>query len=71
MPSWHVVEALVEVLGTKHPQATPEEILPRFYDLWQRAIDEESEAPDRRISCAAQRSARPAGVVQVGASIGV
>lgn len=49
LPSWHVVEALVEVLGTKHPQGTPEEIGPRFYELWQHAIDEEPEAPDDKL----------------------
>lgn len=43
LPAWHVVEALVEVLGTKHLRTTPEEILPGFYDLWQSAIDEEAE----------------------------
>ncbi|QUW78590.1 helix-turn-helix transcriptional regulator [Streptomyces mirabilis] len=43
LPSWQVVDALVEVLGTRHPRTAPEEEQPRFYDLWIGAVSEEDE----------------------------
>jgi len=46
LPSWEVVDALVEVLATKHPQMSPEEAQPRFHRLWLNAVDEES-SPDQ------------------------
>ncbi|MEU3613137.1 DUF5710 domain-containing protein [Streptomyces sp. NPDC006872] len=46
LPSWEVVDALVEVLATKHPQMSPEEAQPRFHRLWLNSVDEES-SPDQ------------------------
>ncbi|MEU4931947.1 DUF5710 domain-containing protein [Streptomyces yokosukanensis] len=46
LPSWQVVDALVEVLGTRHPRTAPEEEQPRFYDLWIGAVSEEDEEQD-------------------------
>ncbi|MFJ7902389.1 DUF5710 domain-containing protein [Streptomyces sp. NPDC096198] len=53
LPSWDVVDALVEVLATKHPQMAPEEVQPRFHRLWLSAVDEEpyaAPAPDQEAS---------------------
>ncbi|MEU8680773.1 DUF5710 domain-containing protein [Streptomyces sp. NPDC048611] len=44
LPSWEVVDALVEILATKHPQTSPEEAQPRFHEMWLRAVDEESDS---------------------------
>lgn len=41
LPSWEVIDALVEVLAAKHPRTSPEEVQPRFYDAWLLAVDEE------------------------------
>ncbi|MFF4177639.1 DUF5710 domain-containing protein [Streptomyces sp. NPDC001750] len=43
LPSWQVVDALVETLGTRHPRTSPEEEQPRFYDLWLGAVSDEDE----------------------------
>jgi hypothetical protein len=43
LPSWEVVDALVEILATKHPQTSPKEVQPRFHELWLSAVDEEAD----------------------------
>lgn len=46
LPKWEVVDALVEILATRHPRTSPEGSQPRLYDLWLRAVDEEPEQED-------------------------
>lgn len=41
LPAWHVVDALVEVLATRHPRTTPEQVAETFHALWLLAVDEE------------------------------
>ncbi|MER5905070.1 hypothetical protein ABT150_34145 [Streptomyces mirabilis] len=43
LPRWGTVDALVEILGTRARNTTPEEELPRFDALWQRATGEVGE----------------------------
>ncbi|MFB7572437.1 DUF5710 domain-containing protein [Streptomyces sp. NPDC056165] len=43
LPNWHVIDALVEVLGTRHPRTTPEQEADTFYALWLLAVDEEED----------------------------
>ncbi|MER5413900.1 DUF5710 domain-containing protein [Streptomyces virginiae] len=45
LPNWHVVEALVEVLATKHPRTTPEQEAETFYALWLLAVGDEGGEP--------------------------
>ncbi|MFD3488761.1 DUF5710 domain-containing protein [Streptomyces sp. NPDC058665] len=46
LPAWHVVDALVEILATRDPRTTPEDVLPRFHGLWLLAVEEEDSAED-------------------------
>ncbi|GAA1176088.1 hypothetical protein GCM10009578_017390 [Streptomyces rhizosphaericus] len=43
LPNWHVIDALVEVLGTRHPRTTPEQEADTFHALWLLAVDEEED----------------------------
>ncbi|MGW6016201.1 hypothetical protein [Streptomyces sp. NPDC055210] len=40
LPRWEVVDALVEVLGSRARGTAPEQELDRFHALWQRAVSE-------------------------------
>jgi effector-associated domain 2 (EAD2)-containing protein len=42
LPAWVVVDALVEILGSRHPMTSPEQELSRFYQTWQCAVDAEN-----------------------------
>lgn len=44
LPNWHVVDALVEVLATRHPRTAPEHEVESFHALWLLAVDEEDDA---------------------------
>lgn len=43
LPNWHVVDALVEVLATRHPRTAPEQQVETFHALWLLAVDEEDD----------------------------
>lgn len=43
LPNWHVIDALVEVLGARHPRTTPEQEADTFHALWLLAVDEEED----------------------------
>lgn len=43
LPNWHVVDALVEVLATRHPRTAPEQEVETFHALWLLAVDDEDD----------------------------
>ncbi|MFF4701262.1 DUF5710 domain-containing protein [Streptomyces chattanoogensis] len=43
LPNWHVLDALAEVLATRHPRTTPEQEANFFHALWLLAVDEEDD----------------------------
>ncbi|MFI0774143.1 DUF5710 domain-containing protein [Streptomyces sp. NPDC021212] len=43
LPNWHVVDALVEVLATRHPRTTPEQEADAVHALWLLAVGEEED----------------------------
>ncbi|MGW6559430.1 DUF5710 domain-containing protein [Streptomyces hydrogenans] len=43
LPNWHVIDALVEILATRHPRTTPEQEAENFHALWLLSVDEEED----------------------------